>query len=235
MEPVRRFETPLGPIDFRGRDTGLPVQLVITGAFAPEHQLELNQARFPELDVWRTHLPGNHCPPLMTVSVGAFGFALSHALRAALAGRRAQVVGLSVGALVALALAPDLVAHLVLVDPPLRPSSAWPLRQLVEIAHPDNAAFIRSIFGLSREAPEPRDYRILLEGLRCPAVALVGAIPLEPERELPESPSLVDSLSLAALKAHPLIDVQMVPGVGHFVLADFDRFEDVLRRTMPPP
>ncbi len=233
MEPIKRFETPLGPVEIRGRDTGRPVQLVLTGAFADENQLELNQARFPELDVWRMHLPGNHAPELVDISIGAFGFAFSHALRAALGDRRMQVVGLSVGALVALALDQALVDQYVLVDPPFRPDLAWPLQALADVAPPGHEAFLWKIFGVSKAGHETRDYRGLLDRLRRPATVLLAGVPLEPRRELAEWPSLVDEESRARLEAHTLIRTVIVEGRGHHVLRSPERVFEILRRTMP--
>jgi len=225
-----RVETPLGPIELLGRDTGAPVQLVITGAFASSNTLELNQQRFPELDVWRTHLPGNHSPPLVATSVGVFAAAISHALRQRLAGRTASVIGLSVGALVAMALDPALVGRLLLVEPPLRPDRAWPLAQLLDAMPPGGEDFVWQVFGLAEGRAEPRDYTGLVERLRRPAKVVLGGDALLPERERTGWPSLVDADSRRRLAAHPGIEVEVLAGAGHHVLKEaWPQFEPIMR------
>jgi pimeloyl-ACP methyl ester carboxylesterase len=227
---VTRVETPLGPIEFHGRDTGRPVQLVITGAFASCNTLELNQDRFPELDVWRTHLPGNHSPPLVATSVGVFAAAISQALRQRLARRTASVIGISVGALVAMALDPELVDRLLLLDPPLRPDRAWPLLQLRGAMPPGGEDFVWQVFGIAADRTEPRDYSGLVERVRRPAKLLVGSVPLAPERHLPSWPSLVDEESRRLLAAHPLIDLEVMQGAGHHIPKEaWGQFESVMR------
>lgn len=225
-----RIETPFGPVELLGRDTGRPVQLVITGAFASENTLELNQDRFPDLDVWRTHLPGNHGPPLVATSVGVFAAAISQAVRQRLAGRRASVIGLSVGALVAMALDADLVDRLLLVEPPLRPDRAWPLRQLLDAMPPGGEDFVWQVFGLAPGRSEPRDYTGLLQRLQRPAVVVLGGEALLPQRERSGWPSLVDDESRRLIADHPGVEVQLMPGAGHHVLKEaWGQFEPVMR------
>ncbi len=226
----QRFETPLGPIELLGRDTGRPIQVVITGAFASSNTLELNQDRFPELDVWRTHLPGNHCPPLVATSVGVFAAAISQALRQRLAGRTAQVIGLSVGALVAMALDADLVDRLLLVEPPLRPDRAWPLTQLLDAMPAGGEDFVWQVFGLAPDRREPREYTGLLDRLSRPAKLVLGGDALLPERDRTGWPSLVDDDSRRVLAAHLLVEVQVLPGAGHHVLKEaWPQFEPIMR------
>src|SRR5436309_7121331 len=95
-----RFEigTPLGEVWMWGRDTGKPVALVITGAFAEFHIYDRLQLVLPGFDVLRTHLPGNHCPPLVATSIGAMAAALTEAVNARFPGRALLIVGFSTGA-----------------------------------------------------------------------------------------------------------------------------------------
>jgi pimeloyl-ACP methyl ester carboxylesterase len=225
-----RFETPLGPVELHGRDTGRPVQLVITGAFASSNTLELNQERFPDLDVWRSHLPGNHSPALAATSVGVFAAAISQALRQRLAGRTASVIGLSVGALVAMALDPSLVDRLLLVEPPLRPDRVWPLLQLRNAMPPGGEDFVWQVFGVAADRTEPRDYSALLDRLSRPATVVLGGDALLPERERVGWPSLVDDESRARLAAHPGLEVRVMAGAGHHILKEaWAQFEPVMR------
>jgi pimeloyl-ACP methyl ester carboxylesterase len=227
---VRRVETPLGPVEFWGRDTGRPVQLAIPGAFAPKHYMEHNQARFPEQDVWRAHLPGNHTPALVATSIGAFAFAFSDALRQTLNGRLATVVGYSTGALVAMAMDQSLIGGLVLAEPVLRPTTAWPMLDLYrQPLAPEAADFAWQIFGIGRDRTELRDYTGLVEQLRRPARVLVGGIALGAPRQLPETPSLVDEASLELFRAHPMVSLEVLEGCGHWVLKDAQRFIAAIR------
>src|SRR5205814_783389 len=128
-----RFEiaTPVGDIWMWGRDTGKPIALVMTGAFADAHIYSRLQLVLPQFDVLRTHLPGNHCPELIDISVGVMASGVSQALTSHFGGRPMVAIGLSTGALVAMALtSPDLKA-LLLVEPFLRTLQIWPFRGMV--------------------------------------------------------------------------------------------------------
>ncbi len=217
---MRQIETPLGPVVFHGRDAGRPVMLFILGAFAERDQLDHVQALIPGVDVWRVHLPGNHCPPLAATPVGAFGSAISHALKETAAGRQVAVIGLSAGALVALALDQALIRRMLLVDPPLHPTLVWPFEWFRGAMPAGGEDFVRRLFGVTAEATEPRDYRGLLERLTKPALVLVGSVALEPQRQLDRWPSLVDEDSRRLLAAHPLVDLQVIEGAGHNVISD---------------
>lgn len=170
-------DTDLGPIRFLGRDAGAPVVLVITGAFAMENQVDRLQDRFPSLDVLRAHLPGNHSPPMDIPSVGVFGAAFTAALDARFPGRPLVLVGLSVGALVAMATRARGTRAMLLVEPPLVITEAWPLEALPREAPPGNEEFLWNVFGLGRAVIEPRDYRPLVSQIGVPAHVLLGDPP----------------------------------------------------------
>jgi pimeloyl-ACP methyl ester carboxylesterase len=210
----------LGPVVFHGRDTGRPVLLVILGAFATFKQLDRIQDLIPGVDVWRTHLPGNHCPPLQVTSVGAFGFAISQAIGERLSGRQVAVVGVSAGALVGLALDQRLIRRFLLVEPPLWPTVCWPFLDFRDHMPPDGEDFVRRIFGVGPTSVEARDYRGLLDRLTKPALVLIGDEPLEPLRALPRWPSLVDADSRRRLAAHPLVYLRVVAGAAHDLIGD---------------
>ena len=101
---------------------------------------------------------------------------------------------MSVGALVALAMRSQHAGHLVLVEPPLRTGRVWPFRKLALTPPPGAEAFLWNVLGVSQTAQEDRDYSALLDGLTCPALALVGAEPLLPERPFTIMPSLLDKM-----------------------------------------
>ncbi len=211
------IETRLGPVQMHGADTGRPVLFTIAGAFAHPTYLHRLPPMFPELDVWRAHLPGNHCPELAASSVGVFGAAYAEALSARLAGRPAAVLGVSVGALVALAMRARETRCMILVEPPLRTADAWPLRAYPAKAPSGSEAFLWNVLGVAVGAHEPRDYTGLLQGVACPTRALLGEVPLLPERTAEVLPSFVDEPSRALLRAHRLIDVVDCAGAGHNV------------------
>ena len=216
-EPVTEVETALGPIQFRGRNTGRPVLLIINGAFAHNDTMDRAQQVMPEVDVLRAHLPGNHCPPLMTTSLGVFTAAFRQAIEAHLRSRPVVVVGLSTGALVALGLRHPSVRRLVLAEPPLRTGDLWPLLGWREQGPPDRWPLVTSIFGITPTTVEPRDYTHLLDELRVPAVVILGSEPLMPPRPFEAMPSLVDEESRALLAAHPRVQLVTAPGAGHHV------------------
>lgn len=201
----------------RGADTGRPVLFTVAGAFSHPDYLYRLPGFFPELDVWRAQLPGNHCPELVANSIGVFGAAYAEALAQRLQGRPAAILGVSVGALVALAMRAPEAAALVLVEPPLQTGEVWPLRAYPASAPPGSEAFLWNVLGVSATAHEPRDYSGLLSTIACPTRALLGGVPLMPERKAEVLPSFVDEASRALLRAHPSIEVVECPDAGHNV------------------
>lgn len=229
---TREVPTSLGPVTFRGRDTGRPVLLVITGLFAETTMLNGLQGSISGLDVWRTHLPGFREPALSTTSVAAFGRAYSEAVAAVAADRQLAVMGLSAGALVALWMDQAPIRRLLLVEPPLRTDLAWPLESLDALKDPAIRPYRDAVLGR-------QDFRPLLKRLQRPTTVLLGEIPLEPRRDLPTWPSLVDAETRAELAANPLIRVVVAPGAGHNIalenVAAFVRaLQETLRGSVDP-
>jgi pimeloyl-ACP methyl ester carboxylesterase len=210
-------ETPLGPIWFWRRDSGRPVLLVITGAFATFGVLEGLGPALEGVDVWRAHLPGNHSPPLTTTSVGAFAAAFRHAIRAQLEDRPLVVMGLSVGALTALGLRAPNIRRLVLVEPPLLTEGLWMLRLVFEQAPAGSEDFLWNILGVAADRTEPRSYTALLDELATPTLALLGEEPVGRPRDFEVMPSMVTEAARAALAAHPQVELATAPGAGHNV------------------
>jgi pimeloyl-ACP methyl ester carboxylesterase len=95
-----RFEiaTSLGEVWMWGRDTGKPIVLLITGAFADFDVYDRLPLVLPQFDVLRTHLPGNHSPVLIDTSIGVMAGAISQAMTARFGGRPLVILGLSTGA-----------------------------------------------------------------------------------------------------------------------------------------
>lgn len=217
-----RFEvaTPLGEIWMWGRDTGKPICVVITGAFAEFGVYDRLQLVLPQFDVLRMHLPGNHSPVLVDTSIGVMGHALSLAMAERFAGRPFVMVGVSTGALVAMAVKSPHLKALLLIEPFLRTLHVWPFRGMLE-PHPEpqQREFLWKVLGVREGEAAERDYRVLVRNLRTPGLVLLGTAPLEPRQELGMLPSLVDEADRALLRAQPLLAVTEVPGTGHNVAA----------------
>jgi pimeloyl-ACP methyl ester carboxylesterase len=191
--------------------------IVVTGTFAEADVLSHAAPFLPGCDVLRTHLPGNHCPPLITTSVGAFSAALREAITQLFGARPIVVVGLSVGALVALGLRHPNVRRIVAIEPPIFTRHLWPLAEgfgqmpLTEM----QKNFVWQVLGFRGDQIEGRDYSALVAGLTTPTILMLGDEPLWPRRELSHLPSLVDDEARALLMSHPSIRTQVLPGVGH--------------------
>lgn len=212
------IETPFGPIWLWGRDTGKPVLLVIHGAFAGREGF--GPIPLTDVDVFEAHLPGNHCPELIAPNLGVWSAAFGHAVRTRFGDRHVGVVGVSTGALIGLGMHAPQVKRLLLIEPPLRPSLAWPLWKLRTEAPDWGREMVRQVFGVGPLDVEARDYSHLLAALTKPTIALLGGVPLMPIRDFKSMPSLVDEASRADLRAHRFVQVREVPGVGHNVPRD---------------
>src|ERR1700735_3399505 len=117
-------QTGLGPIPLWSPSGALgstrPVVLVITGAWAPaDEMIKTADVVGPAWDAVVMRLPGNGTPILAETSVEAWGRAVGELVATALAGRPVVLVGLSIGALVALAVRHPQVARVVALEPPL--------------------------------------------------------------------------------------------------------------------
>lgn len=237
----RTFQTPLGEIWLWGSpdafDGRKPVVLVICGAFqAADNAFLQLQPYHPDAAVLIGHLPGNHCPELSEAGIAALGLAYRVAARQAARGRPVVLCGVSTGSLVALAMDAPEVSAMVLIEPPLRTAKLWPLIAPLRArakAEPWAARFVEGVFGYYPGRVEDRDYRPLLSNLKCRAWVLLGDVPLMPERELSELPSLVDEPERALLRAHPHVRIVASPGVGHNIPAHHAQLIDAaLRKTL---
>lgn len=217
-----RFEIPtaLGPVWLWGRDTGRPILLVISGAFAEENFFCQIQDRFPEADVLRTHLPGNHCPELADTSIQAYATALDTALVALWRKRPVFAFGVSTGGLVALALRNPSLRQIVVIEPPLLTEGVWLFELFRKQAPEWGRTFVWNIFGVADDRMEPRDHTWVLDGLSTPTTALVGDEPLLPRRPFHRMPSLLTPATLTRLSEHPLVSVETIAGVGHHIPRD---------------
>jgi pimeloyl-ACP methyl ester carboxylesterase len=220
MNPRFEVQTSLGPVWLLGRDTGRPILLLVTGAFAAADLFWRMQDHFPDADVLRLHLPGNHCPELAETSIHAFAAAIDEALAGRWPDRPLMAVGLSVGGVVALALRNPMLRRLVVVEPVLLTQGVWPLELYRAQAPAGGGTFVRNIFGVGPDEIRPVDHGWVLEGLTVPTLALVGDAPLGAPRPFERMPTLVSAEALARLQAHPAIEVEVVPGAGHNIPRD---------------
>lgn len=212
--------TDLGPVWLWGRDTGRPILLVISGAFAQENSFHRIQDFFPEADVLRTHLPGNHCPELSDTSIQAYATALDEAVVSRWPHRPLLALGVSTGGLVALALRKAALRQIVAIEPPILTEGVWVFERFREQAPAWARDFIWNVFGIGPSDTAPRDHTWVLEGLRTPTLTLIGDDPLLPRRELDRMPSLITAEARACLLAHPLITIEAMRGAGHNISRD---------------
>ena len=220
MEDRFEIATPLGDVWMWGRDTGKPILLVVTGAFAEFGVYDRLQLVLPGFDVLRTHLPGNHSPPLIDTSVGVMGRALGLAMDARFADRPFVAIGVSTGAVAAMAMTSPGLKALLLIEPFLRTAHIWPFGDMLE-PHPEpwQREFLWKVLGVREGERAERDYSGLVASLRVPGLVLLGAEPLEPPRRLAMLPSFVGEADRAVLRAQPLLRVTEAPGTGHNVAA----------------
>jgi pimeloyl-ACP methyl ester carboxylesterase len=227
----RTFETSFGPIVLVGRAEAFagerPLLVTIAGAFAIARGPLFNLApHLPEVDIVSGHLPGNHCPPLISASIGVYASAYSQVIAEQFGDRRVTVCGASIGGLTALGLRAPNIRNLLVIEPPLVMSKLWPmwptLRHKLAQSPGDKPLrdFIVNVFGVSETAVAERRYDPLLEQLKKPTRVLVGDRPLFPERAFEKLPSLVDDPERAKLAAHPQIRLSVCEGAGHNVLQE---------------
>ncbi|HVI34555.1 alpha/beta fold hydrolase [Phenylobacterium sp.] len=201
-----------------------PVLVTVTGAFATADTMSKMQAVVgPGCDCFLMHLPGNHTPALREASVAAYAEALQAVIAERFAARPVVLVGVSIGALVALAVRAPQVRRVVAVEPPLTTGKLWPmlgpLAQKIAAAPGDTTLrdFAAGVFGVTSGGFEDRRYLHLLDGLGAPVDVVVGDRPLMPERPCETYPSFVDEPERAFLRGLPNVVLHVAPGAGHNV------------------
>jgi hypothetical protein len=217
-------------------ESARPVVLGLQGMFAglddlgglPDVLAPLADAavvRFQPLD-----LSGQGLPALQ-----AYARALDELITAIFPDRAVVVLGVSLGALAALAVQAPSVRRIVAVEPPLVAGRLWPLEEPLRAqmrARPSDGglrAALWSFFGVGPQTTAERDYRPLLDGLSRPADVVLGGEPLEPRRRVERFPSLVGEAERARLAAHPRVRLHLAPGTGHNVQGQAGKFlRDVL-------
>lgn len=216
--------TSAGHIGFRGRiHTGpaRPSLLMVAGAFprSDQHQEMINW--FREFNVVIARLPGMGVPASQA-DAAQITIGLQEASSFLLRDWPLVVCGGSASGLVTIPLQGSNIRHKVILDPFLTTEPLWPLlnfiRGLLE-RDPGNEHLRRyawSMFGLSTEGFENRDYRSIVDALNVPTDVVVGGMALQPERALNQFPSLTSIEDRAILSAHPLVTMhEGPPEVGH--------------------
>ncbi|HEX3888001.1 MAG TPA: alpha/beta hydrolase [Phenylobacterium sp.] len=219
MTPV---QTRLGPIPLWSPPGALasakPAVLAITGACAePDDMMKTPAVVAPAWDAAVVRLPGNGTPVLAETSIAAWATAVGELVETAFAGRLVVLVGLSVGALVALGVRSGQVRRVIAVEPPLAMRKLWPMAQALRTRWRDDPGardFIEAVFGVAGEAQAERTYFDLFAGAP-PIDVIVGETPLYPERPLPRFPSFVDESERAWLAARPGVSLHVAQGAGH--------------------
>lgn len=219
---VTVVQTRLGPIPLWSPAGALtsakPVVLTITGAWAePDDMIKIPSVVGPSWDAALMRLPGNGVPALTETSIAAWARAVSELIDATFHGRPVVVIGVSVGALVALGVRSPWVRRVIALAPPLVMSKLWPLADGLRARWRDEPAarpFIETVFGVTGQGAEERVYFELFEGAP-PADVAVGEAPLYPERRPERFPSLVDEPERAWLAARAGVSLHVAPGAGH--------------------
>ena len=217
-------------------ESAKPMVLALTGAWAePSDMMKTPAVVAPAWDAAVMRLPGNGTPPLAETSVEAWARAVSELIDTTFAGRTVVLVGLSVGALVALAVRSPQVRRVIALEPPLVMSKLWPLAERLNArwrSDPAARDAIEAVFGVTDGRREERSYFNLFEGAP-PSDVIVGETPLFPERATARFPSFVDAPERAWLSARPGVTLHLAPGAGHNIHAVApDLLRQVLLETL---
>ena len=165
-------------------------------------------------------IPGADTPPLADPSFAGMAQAIGEVIAQRFPGRPVVLLGVSIGAVIALAVRAPSLRRIVAVEPPLRTVGLWPIEGMVRrhlASRPDDRAahgVFGELFGIAATGVRPRDYLPLLDRLDLPTDVILGAEPLSPRRELENLPSLVDEVARARLAAHPRVRLRSWSGIS---------------------
>jgi pimeloyl-ACP methyl ester carboxylesterase len=210
-----------------------PLVVVIRGSFPKADDYE--DLEIPGADIAWLHLPGFFSPLLADPSIEAFAQGFDEALEHIFPHRPLLIVGVSTGALVALAMSSGRILGRVLVEPFLSTAPLWPfidfLREdLRSVPQPEKARWVRAVFGVAADSFENRDYSHLV-GRAQSAWVLVGSESLAPRRPVRSLPSLTSEEDRARLHAVGA-NIVLVSG-GHDVPSNHpETFASVIARAL---
>ncbi|WP_372783461.1 hypothetical protein [Phenylobacterium sp.] len=227
---VRRdVATRFGPIALWSRPgvfapSAKPMVLAIGGTFSPVEDLKnLPNALSVLADACIMRMPGADAPPLTSFAVSDIALAVGEFIEAVFPRRPVMLLGVSLGAVVALGVRARNLVRVVAIEPPLITGGLWPivgpLREVLgrttDLAAGD---MVFEAFGVSAHETADRNYLSLLDGLRAPADVILGGEPLEPERPVKRFPSLVTAAARRRLAQDPRVRLHLIPEAGHNLL-----------------
>lgn len=215
--------------------TELPVVVFLHGALRASEELIEWAAILSEVaDVLLVDMPGHRRSSMVDPpSVDKMADVIHEALRAGLAGRRALLIGESLGGLVALRIAgdsgPTPFRAVIAIDPPMTTSKQWTIemtfKRLMEGGGATPLAkFAKEAFGIVEGGHQERVYYPLLSRVHLPLVIATGDVPLMPPRVTTanEHPCVFDPVDRHVIETHYTgrADIRTFEGAGHLLLKD---------------
>jgi pimeloyl-ACP methyl ester carboxylesterase len=212
---TRQIETSFGIVPVTGDFGPTRRALAITGMRAPPDEME----RFPDVvgpafGGLVAHLPGHSAPPLRETSLAAFAAAFDEVADTL---GISVVMGMSVGALVALSMRSPLIKAVVAAEPPLETAKLWQLVGLLKGVAAENPVFYREVLGFEGDSLLGRNYLYLLDGLTRPTAFVVGGLLPFPAREADRFLSVVDEAQRLLIQRSPNATLHVGPKAGHAV------------------
>jgi len=202
-----------------------PVVLAIGGTFAmPDELASLPDSLGMLFDACIMPMPGATGPVSGAGFIAAVAKAVGEIIEGPFRDRPVVLLGVSLGAIVALRTQASNLKRLVLLDPPLTTGELWPIVEPLRAhlkSRPDDAAlraFVFEIYGVGDAALEPRSYLPMIEALQTPTDVVLGSRPLQPQRALERFPSLVGEQARRLLAASPQVRLHVAPDTGHNVM-----------------
>jgi pimeloyl-ACP methyl ester carboxylesterase len=216
---MEQIETTLGPVPVWGGpfDSDRPLVLGIRGAFPPRDLMaDLDP---PGADLALVHLPGFFSPVIRPMSIETFARAFDEMIERRFPGRRITLVGMSTGAVAALAMRAPQIEAVLAVEPFFCTAKLWPLIAFVQDglktrANPVTREWCEGIFGYFENGVVDRDYRHLAADPARPTLMMAGETALWPVRTIEQLPSLADEADRA------LLPHKVVPGGHNVPMAD---------------
>jgi SAM-dependent methyltransferase len=205
-------------------EAGRPIVFAIPGILAkPDDLLVLGRrlGMFAGMCVMR--LPSERAAALSSCAMADLSAVVGEILERRFADRPVVALGVSTGAVIALGVRCANLARVVAVEPPLVTEGLWPVagplsRHLSQAGDPVATAFAAEAFGIGRTGTALPDHLAALDGLQAPVDLMLGAVPLQPERQLSQFPSLVGEPERRRLAATPGVRLHLVEGAGHNLL-----------------
>jgi pimeloyl-ACP methyl ester carboxylesterase len=230
---------------WRGGDA--PLVIMLPGALRTSLNLgEWGDRLAGMADVALFDLPGHGksaAPEKATVAEMAE--IMAEAIGAAFPGRRALLVGESLGGTIGLALGglddPGPVCAVFAADPPMTTTKLWAvhLNFRMTSGKADGESFFhrlgRDTFGITPDGLVEIVYYPLLGALKVPVLIATGDVALQPPRSMTRAPSLFDGVDqFVAAELFPgKVEVERIADCGHLLLVDApDACIAIIRRLL---